>query len=454
MRILLLMPDGHIHKVKVGAYERSMREAPLTLTLLASLAPEHLDIAFTLIDESVDRVPSGQRFDLVAISLITGTSVRGYRWAAYFRKKGMPVVIGGVHATLLPEEAARHADYVVAGPGERLWPRFLQDFALGCARKMYRESCADQGLIRDWPVAKRHLQRSSRYNMPYTISATRGCRHACSFCTVPSIWEGYTTRPIASVIDEIRLCSGKYLAFNDVSLVDDTEYAKALFHAMIPLKKLWGGLATVKIGQDPELIELMARSGCRYLLIGFESITQNALREVKKGFNREQRYLELMRLLHSYKISVQGCFIFGFDQDNLDVFESTVEQVKELQIDIPRYAVLTPYPGTPLYRRLNDQGRILTYDWSNYDTMHVVFQPQQMSPEQLYDGFKWAYRETFKLKSIFTRVKDPHFSSLINLVGNLTYRRFVNRLYSHPRYAQPFANLEATGKDIPEPVTG
>ena len=243
------------------------------------------------------------------------------------------------------------------------------------------------------------------------------------------------------------------MAFNDVSLIEDLEYAKELFQAMIPLKKSWGGLATVKVAKDPELIELMARSGCRYLLIGFESLTQNTLREIRKGFNREQRYMELMKLLHSYKISVQGCFIFGFDQDNLDVFSATVEQVQALKIDIPRYALLTPYPGTPLYRRLNDEKRILTHDWSNYDTMHVVFQPKHMSPSQLYAGFKYAYRETFRVKSILARINTPRFSSLINLVGNLTYRRFTARLDKHQRYAVPFGDLEKLGRDIPEMST-
>ncbi len=443
------MPDGHIHKIKIGYFERSMREAPLTLTMLAALAPEELDIDFTLIDESIDRVPCDKHYDLVAISAITGTAVRAYRWADFFRKQGFPVVIGGVHATLLPDEVAQHADYVVAGPAEQIWPQFLFDFDRGEARKIYSETDFSGKIIEGWPIAQRHLQHSLRYNLPYTVTATRGCRHACSFCTVPYIWKGYATRPVNEVIDEIRHCKSKLLAFNDVSLVDDVEYAKELFKAMIPLNKRWGGLATVKIAKDPELIELMAKSGCKYLLIGFESFSQKTLRKTKKGFNHEQQYVELMQMLHGHGISVQGCFIFGFDQDDPDVFSRTIERVDALKIDIPRYAILTPYPGTPLYRRLSEQKRILTHDWSNYDTMHVVFQPAQMSPHQLYEGFKFAYRETFRMRSIFARTKSIQFSSLINLVGNLTYRRFVKRLYEHPRYAAPYGDLEHFARVIP-----
>jgi radical SAM superfamily enzyme YgiQ (UPF0313 family) len=450
MKILLLMPNGHIHKIKLGKFERSMREAPLTLTLLAALAPAELLIDFTLIDESVDNVPTEKKFDLVAISAITGTSKRAYLWASYFRKQGVPVVIGGVHATLLPDEVSKHADHVITGPAENNWPTFLRDFSAGNSlKKFYRETnFKDPSLLR-WPTAHRHLQKKSRYNLPYTVAATRGCRHACSFCTVSKVWKGYATRPVGDVINEIRN-SDRLLAFNDVSLVDDVDYAKELFQAMIPLKKRWGGLATVKIGNDPELVELMAKSGCKYLLIGFESFSQSALCGVNKENNNQKQYLHLMQLLHSHGISVQGCFIFGFDQDDPDVFVHTVEQVQILKIDIPRYAILTPYPGTPLYKRLDNEGRILTYDWSNYDTMHVVFQPSQMSVQELYTGFKWAYRKTFRILPILSRTKGPRFSSFINLVGNITYRRFVNRLENHPRYAAPFGDLECFERIIPD----
>ena len=167
---------------------------------------------------------------------------------------------------------------------------------------------------------------------------------------------------------------------------------------MIPLKKKWGGLATTKITADPELFELLVRSGCGYLLIGFESISQRALTQIHKGFNTRESYDEVMRRLHKARIIVQGCFVFGFDEDDTDVFAATVDEVQRLKIDIPRYSIYTPYPGTHLFQRLQAEGRILSYDWGDYDTMHVVFQPHKMTPVELYEGFRWAYRETFPLE--------------------------------------------------------
>ncbi len=441
LRILLLLPDGQIHKLRIGRFERSMREAPLTLTHLAALVPDDVPCELAAVDESVSPVPADQTFDLVAISLLTGTAQRGYRWADHFRRQGARVVVGGVHATLLPDEAAGHADHVIVGPAEESWPTFLRDFLAGRARPRYEAACSDAQVV-GWPRARRELQAPGRYNMPYTVAATRGCRHRCSFCTVPRVWKGFARRPVGEVIDEIRACPGRLLAFNDVSLVDDVDYARELFTAMIPLGKRWGGLATVHIGRDPALVELMSRSGCRYLLIGFESVAQGALHGIRKGFNREADYEALMRLLHQQRISVQGCFIFGFDEDQPDVFERTVARVQALKIDIPRFALLTPYPGTPLFRTLEAEGRILTRDWSNYDTMHVVFEPRHMSPEALHAGYKWAYRETFRLRRIGSRIAAPRFASLINLVGNLTYRRFVRRLEQDARHAVPFGDLE------------
>ena len=159
--------------------------------------------------------------------------------------------------------------------------------------------------------------------------------------------------------------------------------------------------------RDPELLDLMTRSGCRFLLIGFESVNQSSLNRIAKGFNRQQQYQELVRCLHDHRISVQGCFVFGFDQDGNDIFDQTITQVHDLKIDIPRYSIYTPYPGTRLFQRLESERRILSYHWEDYDTMHVVFQPQQMSPEALYDGFKrLAYRETFRLHRILQRTSS------------------------------------------------
>ena len=451
MRILLVLPDGHIHKISFGRFGRSMREAPLTMTTLAALAPRELGIDFSLVDESVNqRVPFDDPWDLVAVSVLTGTSSRAYAIADRFRARGVKVVLGGVHIILRPEEAAPHADALVIGAGERLWPALLHDFAANKMRPRYEESLlTTDERVTGMPVQRRELQRSLSYNLPNTVMATRGCRHACDFCTVPTYVQGYSRRPIADVVDDIRSIPAKMLAISDVSLVDDIEYAKELFRAMAPLKRKWGGLATVHVADDPELLELLRQSGCIYLLIGFESISRGSLKEIHKGFNKELEYKRTMGALHDHGISVQGCFMFGFDHDDKTVFEQTVEQVNFLKVDIPRYSILTPYPNTPLFQRLLAEGRMLSLDWNDYDTMHAVFQPAQMTPDELYEGFKWSYAQTFKLRHILRRTRWSTLAGLVNFVGNLTYRKFVWRLYHYPRYARPYTPGRApTAADI------
>jgi radical SAM superfamily enzyme YgiQ (UPF0313 family) len=416
------------------------------------LAPRDLDIDFRLIDESIDAVPLNEQADLVGISVLTGTAPRAYALARHFRLRGVPVVLGGVHVTTVPEEAVRHADSIVTGSAEVTWPQLLRDFSHGHLEKVYRDDRVLGEWLRNIPTPRRDLQRSSSYMISNTVMATRGCQHVCEFCSVPGVWPGYTKRPIEDVIRDIRSLPGRLLTFNDVSLVDDADYAKELFKAMIPLRRRWGGLATVQVADDPELLEMMARSGCRYLLIGFESINQSALREIHKGFNQEEKYKFLMEALHACGISVQGTFMFGFDTDDASIFETTVQRVIDLKVDIPRYSILTPYPGTRLYGRLLAEKRLLSFNWQDYDTMHVVFQPAKMSPEELYYGFKKAYRETFKTSYIVRRTFSLGFAGPINFVGNLTYKRFVRRLYNDQRYATPFSltsTLETVSADSP-----
>ncbi len=432
------MPDAHMHKIEFFSFKKSLREAPLTLTTLGAMTPEHYEVK--IIDESIDSVPLDYKADIVGISTLTGTCLRAYELADHFRRAGSYVVIGGVHASIMPEEAKLFADTVIIGPAEFSWVKFLQDFENLCPERFYGGvDVYEDDILRDVPSAKISLQRNSGYTIPATIQATRGCKHKCDFCSVNSVWPRFVKRPIADVIRDISLVPHHRIAINDVSLVDDIEYAKELFKAMIPLKKEWGGLATVLVAKDDELLDLMRKSGCKFLLLGFESAEQSVLKNISKGFNQSSNYKEVVDKLHYYGISIQGCFVFGFDHDTTDVFEKTVAIVNDLKIDIPRYSIYTPYPGTPLFERLSSEGRILSFNWNNYDTMHVVYQPKLMSPEELYAGFKWSYKETFKMSSIVRRsIFNGRNPSAINFVGNIVYRIFVNRLYNEERFAKPF----------------
>jgi len=450
MRILLIMPDAHMHKLRLGPFVRSLREAPLTLTTLAALTPDYPDIHVKVVDGSVDRIPLDYPADLVGISVITGCARPAYALARHFRGRGIPVVLGGVHVSILPGEAIAHADSIVVGRGEQAWPRLIEDFRRGSLRRVYREDPLSGGELAGVPLPRRELQRAGGYMLPNSIQATRGCKRACDFCTVPAVWPHYLRRPVAEVIRDIKAAPGKQIGFNDVSLIDDAEYARELFTAMTPLRKRWGGLVTADALQDTELLELMVRSGCVYLLIGFESGDQATLRGIRKSFNKTQSYKELIGSLQRRGITIQGCFVFGFDHDDSTVFESTVQLVQDLGVDIPRYSLYTPYPGTPLFQRMLAEKRILSFNWDDYDTMHVVIQPAQMSPEELYRGFKWAYRETFRLGRVARRVSHPDIRCAINFVGNLCYRIFVKRLYSEPRYATPYSIHDPGSPPLPE----
>lgn len=448
MKVLLIMPDANMHKFWILGRLKSAREAPLTLTTLAAIGSQVPDVSFQLVDESVDSVPLDYPTDLVAISVLTGTSRRAYALAEHFRSRGIPVVLGGVHVSILPDEAAKHADAIVIGMAEQTWPQLLRDFQTGRMAAVYRETPPEDDVARDIPTPRYDLQRKSGYMMPYTVMATRGCVHTCDFCTVPVVWKRFFRRPVGDIIRDVKAIPSRRFAINDVSPFDDVDYAKELLKALIPLKKKWGGLATTRIAADPELMDLLRRSGCQYLLLGFESISQRSLNKIYKGFNAKEDYSEVMYRLHKAGIVVQGCFVFGLDEDDKDVFAATVAEVQRLKIDIPRYSLYTPYPGTPLFARLHAEGRILTQDWGYYDTMHVVIQPRRMTPVELYEGFRWAYRETFRWKNIFERIVARGSRLPIILVGNITYRYFVRKIYMTKGFELP---LESPPERLPLP---
>lgn len=425
-KILLVMPNAGIHRIAFGPVRMSFREAPLTLTTLAALVPSELNAKITIIDESVQTVPFDKDFNIVGISCLTGTARRAYEIADRFRANGSTVVLGGVHVTLRPDEAAEHADAIVVGFAETSWPQLLRDSMNGDVKSVYRSESVN---LANLPLPRRDLQKSFGYMAPNTVFATRGCKQACDFCTVASIPFGWHTRPIPQVVDEIRQIRSSRIVFNDVSITEDRSYACELFSAMIPLRKKWGGLAKINIAEDDELLDLTAKSGCVYLLIGFETLGRKGLAGINKSFNSRIDYRSAVQKLHDRGIIVQGCFILGLDQDGKEVFEQTVEAVNELRIDIPRFAIYTPYPETKAFARLQSEGRLLHQFWPHYDTQHVVFEPRHMSPKELDDGFRWTYRKTFTLASIAKRtIGSRHFP--ITFLGNLAYRMYVRRLQS------------------------
>ena len=319
MKIQLLSPAGEIHRSGTGIFKTALRYAPLTLTTLAALIPEELNAEITIQDEGVQPIDLNFDADLVGISAITGTALRAYQIADTLRAKGHTVVLGGVHATLLPDEAAPHADALVLGYAEKSWPQLLRDFAADRLKPRYQYPTGRN--LAGVPIARRDLLKKKSYATVNSIEATRGCPHKCDFCVVPTAWANtYAHRPIEEVVAELRSFEGKTAIFIDLSPVEDVQYAKSLYRAMIPLGFRWVGLATTRIAEDLELLKLASQSGCKGVLIGFESISQETLNATHKHFHAAAKYADVVKKLHDHGIGIQGCFVFGFDNDDESVF--------------------------------------------------------------------------------------------------------------------------------------
>jgi radical SAM superfamily enzyme YgiQ (UPF0313 family) len=426
IRIRLISPRGPLYRHRSGVWKRSLRYPPLTLTTLAALIPPELDAEVSIVDEGIEDLDPHADADIVGISAITGTAPRSYEIARQYRERGVPVVLGGVHPTLMPDEAARHADAIVVGYAEQSWPRLLRDFASGQMRERYDQG-ADHTLA-GLPHARRDLLPGSRFALQHTIEATRGCIYKCDFCVVPSAWGRPIQRPVAEVVDELRAMRARRVIFLDLNIIADTDYAKELFTAIEPLGIRWGGLVTTTLAWDDDLLDRAARSGCRGVLIGFESLSSESLREAQKAFNNKQDYRSVVERLHERKIAVMGCFVFGFDHDSTDAFDATVQFVHETNVDLPRYAILVPFPGTPVYRRLELEGRILTRDWEYYDGQHVVFQPARMTADELLRGTERAWKATYSYRSIAKRLAGSRVQLATAISANLGYRYYAHRL--------------------------
>jgi radical SAM superfamily enzyme YgiQ (UPF0313 family) len=403
VKIVLISPKGPLYRYRGGIFKKSLRYQPLTLTTLAALIPSELNASIQLIDEGIQTIPEDLDADLIGMTVITGTSRRAYELARKFRERGIKVVLGGPHVTLLPQEAQEEADAICVGYAEDTWPQLLRDFSKGSMQRVYTQ---DPHLkLQNLPFPRRDLLDKKYFLTQAVFEATRACVHDCEFCVVPTAW-GRTPyqKPIDHVVEDIRRVGQKKIIFIDLNLIADPVYAKALFTALVPLRVQWYVLSTVLIAHDSELMELMARSGCKGLLLGLETMSQEGLALTRKGFNKTVDYLSLAKDLHKLGIAIQGCFVFGVDHDTVEVFDRTVDFVIEAGIDLPRFAVLTPFPGTPLHTRLAQEGRILTRDWELYDGQHVVFQPKQMSVEELQRGHERAWKKAYQWSSITRRL--------------------------------------------------
>ncbi|MCL1803741.1 MAG: B12-binding domain-containing radical SAM protein [Eubacteriaceae bacterium] len=447
MKIALLSPAGAMHRHD-GLFSKNLHYAPMTLALLAALVPSELEADIAIYDETAGPIPLDIQADIIGITCITGTSARSYKYAEYYRSRGAVVALGGPHPSLCPDEAKEHADSVVIGLGDSSWPRLLLDYREGDLKEFYSsDPCED---IAGRPIARRDLLDKRAYITLNTVEAVRGCHLNCSFCAYPKAFgKRVLTRPVNDVIDEIKSLPRKEVVFPDVNLLSDMAYLKELLRAMIPLKKWWFGLTTSDIALNEELVELFEKSGCKGLLIGFESIDESSQAQMHKGINKPGNYKALMGMLHKHGIMVMGCFAFGADEDGPDVFDRTVRFADEVKIDLPRYAVFTPFPKTDYYNYLEAQGRITERNWALYDVEHLVFELKNMAPEELEQGMQRAWKDSYSFKSILKRWSwSPKLIAFgwLYLLANFGYRKYARK------YEIFGSSIMADNSDIPEAI--
>ncbi|MEO3406575.1 radical SAM protein [Mucilaginibacter sp. CAU 1740] len=372
---------------------------PLGLaTLAAYLSP---DDEIDLQDQHVEKPNLNDHPHLVIIQVYITNAYRAYQIADHYRAKGSYVILGGLHVTSLPFEAAPHADSIFIGPGEDTFPKFLIDFKNGRPQKVYNSTIRTLEKV---PPIRRDLIKSHLYLVPNSIVVTRGCPHHCSFCYKDAFFEGgrtFYTQEVDDALAEIDRLPGKHLYFLDDHLLGNTKFASALFSGMKGMNRVFQGAATVDSILRGNLIEQAAEAGLRSLFVGFETFSPQNLKQSNKKQNLEKDYIKVVNRLHSLGIMINGSFVFGLDDDDKDVFKRTVDWGVKHAITTSTYHVLTPYPGTELFKSMERQGRILTKNWDLYDTRKVVYQTIGLSAQELEDGYWWAYREFYKWGNIF-----------------------------------------------------
>ena len=359
--------------------------------------------------------------DWVAITAATASAPRAYEIADAFRARNIPVVMGGIHATVLPDEAATHVDAVVIGEAEPVWQTVLADLAGNRLKPRY-ESDGFHDLA-GMPVPRRDLLKAERYLTINVVQTARGCPNACTFCTVSAIFgRRYRFRPVTEVVDELRGLGG-WVGFVDDNIVGNPNRAKELFEALIPLNLRWIGQGELTMAKDPELLKLARRSGCQAMFVGLESVSAENLRATKKSSNMGYDMGEAIGRIHKSGIEIIGSFVLGLEGDDPGVFKRTADFARKHKLAAAQFSVLTPFPGTVVHQQLEQEGRIEDHDWSHYTMSNVVFRPRQMSAERLREGQRETYGRFYSLPSIFARSLTGRSGIATRLLANFSYRR-------------------------------
>ena len=395
MKINLIVPV-----IRKQNFKRYFQIAPLNLMMIASLTPKDCEVE--VLDENIDTIDFDDPVDLVGVSANTSEINRAYQICDEFRKRRIPVIIGGIHASALPDEAAQHADSVVIGEAEGLWEKVIEDFRKGTLARFYRHRSFPD--ISSLPQPDREVLKNKRYLTKNVFQISRGCPYHCIFCSVSALFGNtYRVRNEDKVIKEIEGMDGDFIVFVDDNIFGNPGYATRMLQKMIPLKKKWVSQCTLQLADNSKLLDLAAKSGCIGMLIGLESVSKNSLKASGKP-KKFERYKEMTQRILDSGIGIDGSFIFGFDNEDTSIFERTLEFIVKIKLPAATFSILTPYPGTTLMKKLEQEGRIIHKNWDYYRGTHAVFRPARMTIDQLEQGRAWVKQEFYSYLNISKRV--------------------------------------------------
>ncbi len=418
MKILLLSPVQNSE----ARTPRAIRIPEISLNLIKALTPDKDEVR--IVQEETEDIDLEADCDLVGISCMTSNAPRAYELAGEFRRRGRKVVLGGIHPSVLPDEACRHADAVVVGEAENVWATVLDDAGRGALKKKYWGPPSD---LARFPVIRLAESQQNDFMNIAPVMTTKGCPYSCEFCCVSAVY-GRTLRhiPIPVVIDYIRSSGRKIFLFLDDNLIGHKAYAKELFRRLIPLNIRWVGQSSISFADDTELMQLAARSGCYALFVGLESVVPETLSTMIKT-RPPKASSEAIARIRDAGIAFHASVVFGFDADGEGVFDSTLEFLLKARVHSVSFNILTPYPGTALYARLEQQGRLLTRDWRQYDHTRVVFKPKKMTAEFLAENYLRVRREFYSVTGILRRLPNNRAHPLVYLGINGGLRSSVRR---------------------------
>jgi radical SAM superfamily enzyme YgiQ (UPF0313 family) len=417
MKILLIQPK--MNKRPMDTDLKARMSPSLALLTLMNLTPAGHEVR--MVNENAERLDYDCGADLVGITVTLDVMPRACRIAEAFRRRGVPVVAGGIHITCCPEDSAGHFDAICIGPAERVWGRIVADAE---AKRLKREYVDMEGFhggeiaapLYGWGGQRKYLYTN-------VVVTSRGCPNRCSFCYNSGRNRMYITRPIPDVIADIRALNTRHVLFVDDNFIGDPVYTRTLLNAISGMNLIWSAAVTTKILDHTDLLDLMARSGCQSLFIGLESVNSKSLASVNKD-NDTALYESLVEAIHSRGIMVNASMVFGLDGDDKDTFERTLDWLVKMRVETLTSHILTPYPGTELFRRMNADGRITDYDLGKYNTAHVVFRPANMTAKELYDGYRWVYRHFYSLRNIIRRFPKDRRQRRSYILFNLLYRKY------------------------------